>query len=265
MAAKFTPLATDLKFGPWVITAVKGSIMKSDDSERLAEDLCLPQLPEMLFGNNKISIIHVDGFGITFNAADALKRVNNKQDLMKVAVAEEWQRLRAQTDGIKEVVKPYDWTYTTDYKGTLIGTEISKLKVSETTEKIDLERLKIREKIFFYEDIILYEDELADNGMASLSIKIRVMAGSFFALLRFFLRVDNVLLRVNDTRIYHEAGKNFMLREYSSRQGGFSQVENAFADASELVDKLPLISDTVEKLEFITANDQTTYFVQDDG
>ena len=34
----------------------------------------------------------------------------------------------------------------------------------------------------------------------------RVMPTSFFLLLRFFLRVDRVLIRINDTRLYHEAG-----------------------------------------------------------
>lgn len=36
---------------------------------------------------------------------------------------------------------------------------------------IDLEVLKKKEKIYFYEDIILFEDELADNGCALLSVK----------------------------------------------------------------------------------------------
>ena len=30
------------------------------------------------------------------------------------------------------------------------------------------------------------------------------MASGFFVLLRFFLRVDGVLVRMNDTRIYHQ-------------------------------------------------------------
>ena len=30
------------------------------------------------------------------------------------------------------------------------------------------------------------------------------MQGGFFVLLRFFLRVDGVLVRINDTRIYHK-------------------------------------------------------------
>ncbi len=35
----------------------------------------------------------------------------------------------------------------------------------------------------------------------------RVMQGGFFLLLRFFLRVDGVLVRINDTRIYHKVTK----------------------------------------------------------
>ena len=46
------------------------------------------------------------------------------------------------------------------------------LQVEETTEGIDYTLLKQQEKIFFYDDVILYEDELADNGTAVLSAKI---------------------------------------------------------------------------------------------
>uniref|UniRef100_A0A8C5KD11 TIP41-like protein n=2 Tax=Jaculus jaculus TaxID=51337 RepID=A0A8C5KD11_JACJA len=41
--------------------------------------------------------------------------------MLKVACAEEWQESRAEGEHSKEVIKPYDWTYTTDYKGTLLG------------------------------------------------------------------------------------------------------------------------------------------------
>ena len=37
---------------------------------------------------------------------------------------------------------------------------------------IDYERLKLREKILFFDEGILYEDELDDNGCAVLSSKI---------------------------------------------------------------------------------------------
>ena len=33
-------------------------------------------------------------------------------------------------------------------------------------------KLKTQERIYFYDEVILYEDELADNGTAVLSVKI---------------------------------------------------------------------------------------------
>lgn len=60
----------------------------------MSSELELPSLPEMVFGENVLQINHAAGFGIQFNALDALKLVDNKHDLMKVAVAEEWQSKR---------------------------------------------------------------------------------------------------------------------------------------------------------------------------
>lgn len=37
---------------------------------------------------------------------------------------------RADSEHIKEVVKPFDWTFTTDYKGTMFGKEGAKMHVS---------------------------------------------------------------------------------------------------------------------------------------
>ena len=61
---------------------------------RISAELELPSLPEMVFGDNTLQIDHAAGFGIQFNALDALRLVDNKHDLMKVAVAEEWQNSR---------------------------------------------------------------------------------------------------------------------------------------------------------------------------
>lgn len=61
---------------------------------RLADEMNMPSLPEMLFGDNVLRIQHTDGYGIEFNATDALKRVNNMEDAVKVACAQEWQESR---------------------------------------------------------------------------------------------------------------------------------------------------------------------------
>ena len=70
----------------------------------------------------------------------------------------------------------------------------------------------------FFDEVVLYEDELDDNGCAKLSVKLRVMQSGFFILQRFYLRVDQTLIRVFDTRIYWEVENNFLLREYSERE-----------------------------------------------
>ena len=45
------------------------------------------------------------------------------------------------------------------------------IQISDTTEQFDLEKLKRHDKMHFYCDIPLFEDELADHGSAILSVK----------------------------------------------------------------------------------------------
>ncbi|KAG7515977.1 hypothetical protein JOB18_019746 [Solea senegalensis] len=262
MSHGFKSSKQDFNFGPWKVTAAKNHIMKSKDIERLAEEMNMPSLPEMLFGDNILRIQHTDGYGIEFNAIDALKRVNNMEDAVKVACAQEWQESRADCEHSKEVAKPYDWTYTTDYKGTMIGDGMQ-IKVSETTERIDMEKLKAREQIMFFDDVLLFEDELHDHGVSMISVKIRVMPTSFFLLLRFFLRVDGVLIRINDTRLYHEAGKNYMLREFSTRESKISELKSVpaalYTDPNEIAQHLSLKLTVCEKMGFPETQHQTSF------
>lgn len=46
------------------------------------------------------------------------------------------------------------------------------MKVSETAERIDMEKLKAREHIMFFDEVLLFEDELHDHGVSMLSVKI---------------------------------------------------------------------------------------------
>ncbi|KAM8834602.1 TIP41-like protein [Synchiropus picturatus] len=251
MSHGFKSSKQSFTFGPWTVSAAKNHIMKSKDIERLAQDMNMPSLPEMLFGDNVLRIQHTDGFGIEFNAIDALKRVNNSEDAVKVACAQEWQESRADSEHSQEVVKKYDWTYTTDYRGTLIG-EDAQMKVNPTSERIDMEKLKAREQIMFFEEVLLFEDELHDHGVSMISVKIRVMPTSFFLLMRFFLRVDGVLIRINDTRLYHEAGKSYMLREFSTRESNIADLKVPAAlqtDPNEIAQHLTLKLTECEKLE----------------
>eukprot|EP00271_Cylindrocystis_brebissonii_P006946 TRINITY_DN19919_c0_g1_i2.p1 TRINITY_DN19919_c0_g1~~TRINITY_DN19919_c0_g1_i2.p1 ORF type:complete len:577 (+),score=97.25 TRINITY_DN19919_c0_g1_i2:336-2066(+) len=79
---------------------------------------------------------------------------------------------------------------------------LSPLTWQPCEERIDWALLERRDPILFYDEVILYEDELADNGIALCSAKVRVMPGSWFVLFRFWLRVDGALIRLRDTRLF---------------------------------------------------------------
>lgn len=77
------------------------------------------------------------------------------------------------------------------------------------------------------------------------------MPSSYFVLLRYFLRVDNVMVRVNDTRLFHDFNTNYVLREYTSRESGFRELGlplPLFADPNLISPHLPLRTSVYEKL-----------------
>lgn len=102
-----------------------------------------------------------------FTPFDALKRVRNEKLDIKVSMSEEWQESRPK-DKTKEKLKPFDWTFSTDYQGTVND----KFVVEPTEQKIDRFKLMAKEQILFYHDLTLFEDELHDNGTSVSSVKI---------------------------------------------------------------------------------------------
>lgn len=63
-------------------------------SFRFESQLELPQVPEMIFADNVLRVVHSDGYGIEFKALDALKRVDAHHDPLKVAVSQAWREAR---------------------------------------------------------------------------------------------------------------------------------------------------------------------------
>lgn len=174
----------DFFSGLWKLTATKTHIMKSVGVKKSAYELHMASLTEMVF-RDILRIQHCSGFGIKFNATDMLRCVNNYQGMFKVACAEEWQEIRMKGEHSKEVIKPHNWTYTTDYMEPLLGDSL-KLNVVPTTDHIDTEKLKAKEQIKFFE-IFLLKDELHNQGISSVSVKIRVIPSSFILLLLLLL------------------------------------------------------------------------------
>ena len=211
----------------------------------------------MLFADNYLKLKHKNEFGLEFNAYDSLKLVDPKADLIKVSVAKEWKESRADCEFIDKLVHPFDWTFTTPYKGSLTNYQSessSTLKVTENSpERINIEKLKIPETISFFDEVCLFDDELSDHGTSNLNIKIRVMPTSFFILQRFFLRVDNVVVRIYDTRIYHEVEKNYLVREYTEKESLCKDIQcspRLFGEPNEIAPYLALKHTSIERLDF---------------
>lgn len=121
----------------------------------------------MVFHKNTLTLEHENGAQLTFSPIEALKKVRNEKLDIKVSCSEEWQESRPK-EKTKEKLKPFDWTFSTDYQGTWND----KFVVEPTQLKIDKFKLMVKEQILFYNDLTLFEDELHDNGTSVSSVKI---------------------------------------------------------------------------------------------
>jgi type 2A phosphatase activator TIP41 len=122
------------------------------------------------------------------------------------------------------VVKPFDWSYTTDYKGTITKGKSFELQ-RDNADPIPIELLKRPDPILFFEEVVLYESELDDNGISLFSCKLRVMPDRMLLLCRLFMRLDNVIIRVRDTRIYVDFNLGKVIRDYTEKEDSFDAVK----------------------------------------
>ena len=119
--------------------------------------------------------------------------------------------------------KPWDWTFSTEYCGTVAsgaGENVplsvmglrqrtnATLKCRRTSRSgIDYNLLRNRsDPILFYDEGVLYTDDLEDCGEVRVDAKLRVMPSCWFLLLRMFLRVDHVTIRLVESRYFHKFG-----------------------------------------------------------
>lgn len=248
------------KNGVWKVTTRKAPILKAEPIEELHSKIGIP-IPEMIFGDNMVSVTHIKSdWTLEFNANDALDRVSKTEEgMLQVAVAEEWKKERSHQEEVKQVVKPFDWSYSTDYKGTTHG-EGEWKESDQDRHPVRTDLLSRPDPILFFDAVDLYEDELADNGIALLNIKVRVMPERLLLLSRFFLRLDGVIIRIRDTRVYIEHASNTVIRHYTAKEEKYEVVQEklrnmrenvpeAFRDANKLAPLLRTLEETTEVFE----------------
>ncbi|KAF1732136.1 TIP41-like protein [Beauveria bassiana] len=220
------------------IATRKLPISKAGAIDAMTERIGIP-MPEMIFGDNLVSVTHApSGWSIRFATPEALDAVDKTdKHMLKVAYARDWESTReGTTQKIKEVVKPYDWSYSTTYAGTEIAAEGARL--TESSDAIPIELLKRRDPILFFDEVVLYESELDDNGISVYSAKLRVHEHRMLLLCRLFMRLDNVIVRIRDTRIYVDFTTEQVIREYTAKEASFDEVKNALYRSGRLPDDI---------------------------
>jgi hypothetical protein len=120
-------------------------------------------------------------------------------------------------------LKPWDWTFSTEYCGTVAhgagdSVPLSVMGLRQRTDAnlrfrrtsrsgVDYTLLRNRtDPILFYDEGVLYTDDLEDCGEAQVDAKVRVMPSCWFLLLRMFVRVDHVTIRLVESRYFHKFG-----------------------------------------------------------
>jgi serine/threonine-protein phosphatase 2A activator len=256
----------------WIITSNKDII--TDEETFLTKMKNVINIdfapPEMFFGENYVMFNHVpSGKRFVFSALYALKGVQIQFDsngvpdrkIFKHTDAAVWEK-RADHNVIikKNVQTDFDWTYTTYYSGHFVDENNKYVKniVCEPTDQyqINYEKLKLKEPILWYDVVDLFEAELDDNGNGKLEVKVRVMPSCFFSLQRLWLRVDSMLIRVIDTRVYHEFtshikdnNKQTLIFEKSLREITFDELKQLgmsinnrdYTKPEIFIEKLPIL------------------------
>lgn len=192
--------------------------------EELAQSRSIPRprrkicLPEMVFPTAHVAM---EGHGVWFSwdALDALEawarahheiaihsRIShNGVSVMRARDAKLWDEKRKHGNKDEKVssVFHYDWTYSTPFAGKHEGGRWKELPESGMNVAL-LTDTSV--PILFFDEIILFEDDLHDNGQVQYSIKLRVMPTCSYVLARLWVRVDNIILRVRETRILFAFG-----------------------------------------------------------
>ena len=293
----------------WKFTSVHTKMIDSSELGALETEVCGDfsdhlHIPPMIFGNDVMTVekegaseSDKDPLKLSINARDALKCWSAQHsparmqqvplDIVLVPYAKTWieKSLPSSSgdgksaddsgDGLciddAALQRKWDWTFSSDYCGTLQDTEKlsfhelnhtevgsvfdealneSKNIYKSTSSGINFDMLKERDApILFFDEIVLYQDDLEDCGEVVFEAKLRVMPNCFFILSRNFVRVDSVVVKIRESRFFHAFGEDKVHLEVTwkecsigSGMEGYPHVDinpNALRDVNKLSQMVP--------------------------
>ena len=230
-------------------------LCKEKDSSKLYID----HLPEVFYGYNRLYVVNESkNFCYEFNPLqfmsltkfDIRQKLFDEKDIyyvppeVKVQYHKTWENMKLEgRDDIKRIKPTSDWSFSSPYMGfyssiykSSINNFYPSIKEDKKFEKkygeqtggvlIPMEKLKPENKIIEYYQVEFFEDELSDNGISEGKIRFRIMNDCFYGLMRSYLRIDNVLIRNIDTRIYHGFGDDYIIRNISVKEMSYDKLIN---------------------------------------
>ena len=202
--------------------------------------LHISHLPEIFYGYNRLFLINESAnFCYEFNPLQMLSLTSNtiRQKLLKEKeiyyIPTQAKSQYSKTDDTKNEM---DWSFSSPYMGHITSINnciMNKYypKINETkklrTEKSNMIFPEIKvENVLNYNQVQFFEDELGDIGLSEGKIGFGVMDQCFLGLMRCYLRVDNMLVRNIDTKIYHKFGEKYIIRNFSVKEKTYDELKN---------------------------------------
>ena len=230
-------------------------LIKNKDENKLH----INHLPEIFYGFNRLFLVNKSyNFCYEFNPLQMLSLANYTQRKKLLKEKEIYyipNQAKSQYSKTDDTKNEEDWSFSSPYMGHITSINNSPMskyypEIKETKvfkkEKTNLKYPETKvENVLNYNQIHFFEDELGDIGFSEGKIGFGVMNECFLGLMRCYLRVDNMLVRNIDTKIYHKFGDNYIIRNFLVKEKTYDELANKGFHFSNQWNLSPTQSDMV--------------------
>ena len=248
----------------WDFYSHSENMMNSKDLDILIKNkdenkLHINHLPEIFYGFNRLFLINKSkNFCYEFNPLQMLSLANYAQRKKLLKEKEIYyipNQAKSQYSKTDDSKNEEDWSFSSPYMGHITSINNSPMskyypEIKETKvfkkEKTNLKYPETKvENVLNYNQIHFFEDELGDIGFSEGKIGFGVMNECFLGLMRCYLRVDNMVVRNIDTKIYHKFGDNYIIRNFLVKEKTYDELANKGFHFSNQWNLSPTQSDMV--------------------